>query len=237
MSRSTTIGSAHSAELILALPRGALDDLLARQLEHFFTFDPANDREALLDATSAALNAVTVGFRPCRNKYFSRNGAPYFDPFHSGHYAIFLYHLSRALVLRRQERLADRVYYLNKALNGLDLFHQVDMPPIFFLDHPVAAVIGRGSIGNFFCFCQSCTIGNNHGVYPTIEDNVIMHAASMILGKSHVGPYVILGAGTIVIDQDIPTFSLVSGRSPDLKIKSITPEQFDRHTVFHPQFV
>jgi serine O-acetyltransferase len=38
--------------------------------------------------------------------------------------------------------LADRIYYLNKALNGLDLFYEVEMPDVFYLDHPVGTVIG-----------------------------------------------------------------------------------------------
>ncbi|MDB6074366.1 MAG: transferase hexapeptide repeat containing protein, partial [Verrucomicrobiaceae bacterium] len=114
--------------------------------------------------------------------------------------------------------LADRVYYLNKALNGMDLFYEVEMPAIFSLDHPVGSVLGRAVYGDYFSFSQGCTVGNNRGVYPTLGTNVRMLSDSKVIGKCTIGDNVILSAGCYVKDTDVPSCSLVFGTSPNLTI-------------------
>jgi serine O-acetyltransferase len=116
--------------------------------------------------------------------------------------------------------LADKCYYLNKVLNSCDLFYEVELPPIFMLDHPVGSVMGRAKYSDYFSFGQNCTVGNNHGIYPVIGDHVRMCANSMILGNCTIGNNVIIGAATCVKDESIPDNSLVFGKSPHLIIKS-----------------
>jgi serine O-acetyltransferase len=76
---------------------------------------------------------ATIVFQKPPNKYYRCGDQTYFNPFHSGQYSIFLYFLSRAVFLSHPSSgtLADRIYYLNKALNSLDLFYEVQMPRIF----------------------------------------------------------------------------------------------------------
>ena len=47
-----------------------------------------------------------------------------------------------------------------------------------------------------------------------------MFSNSSILGSSHIGNNVDLGAGAIVKNQDIPDDSIVFGESPNLIIKT-----------------
>lgn len=158
-------------------------------------------------------------FAPNPNKYYSRDGETYFNPFHSGQYCIYLYFLSNEVWKAGNSLLADKIYYLNKIMNGLDMFYQVELPEFFKLDHPVGSVIGRGHYSNGFSFGQNCTVGNNKGIYPTLGINFRMCANSTILGNCHVGDNVTLGAGALVKDQDIPSNSLVFGQSPNIVIK------------------
>ncbi len=116
--------------------------------------------------------------------------------------------------------LADRLYYLNKALNGLDLFYEVEMPDVFFLDHPVGSVLGRAQYGTSFSFSQNCTVGNNKGIFPIIGNNVQMMSGSKILGNCSIGDNAIIAANTYVKDTNIPSDSLVFGDSPNLIIKN-----------------
>lgn len=118
-----------------------------------------------------------------------------------------------------ESRLADKVYYLNKMLNGCDLYHQVELPKFFRLDHPVGSVMGRAVYGEGFMFAQNCTVGNNKGIYPIIGENVRMCAYSSILGNCKIGNNVILGAHAAVKDTDIPDNSIVFGQSPNLILK------------------
>ena len=160
-----------------------------------------------------------MNFSSNPNKYYSRDGETYFNPFHSGQYCIYLYFLSNEVWKAGNDLLADKIYYLNKIMNGLDMFYQVELPDYFSLDHPVGSVIGRGHYSDGFSFGQNCTVGNNKGIYPTLGYNFRMCANSTILGNCLVGDNVTLGAGTLVKDQDIPSDSLVFGQSPNLIIK------------------
>ena len=122
--------------------------------------------------------------------------------------------------------LADRIYYLNKTLNGLDLFYEIKMPDIFQLEHPVGSVIGRAKIGDYFSFFQGCTVGASMGFEPVIGENVTMYSHSKILGKSRVGNNVWISANTYIKDTNIPEQSLVFGSSPNIVIKSRPIEFF-----------
>jgi len=182
----------------LELSPPELKKLVAKQLDHLFLLDPDCEQIALNAGVKAATAKCEVCFTATANKYYRHDGRTYFNPFHSGQYSIFLYFLSRAVFITNPEMrsLADRIYYLNKALNGLDLFYEVEMPDIFFLDHPVGSVLGRAQYGSHFSFSQNCTVGNNKGLFPTIGKNVQMMSGSKILGRCTIGDNVIVAANT-----------------------------------------
>jgi serine O-acetyltransferase len=205
----------------LELDKAPLVALVKQQLTSLFIFDGETEEATLVAGINRALEKCEYCFSKTSNKYYSRDGQAYFNPFHSGQYSIFLYFLSRAVWEDQAApaTLADRVYYLNKALNGLDLLHEVNMPDVFFLDHPVGTVIGRGSFGDGFSFGQNCTIGNNKGVYPRLGKNVSLMSGGKILGDCSIGDNVIISASSYVKDQDVPADSLVFGISPDLTVK------------------
>ena len=206
----------------LELSPAELKKLVAKQLDHLFIFKPDIEQDALEGGVANALKKCEVCFASTTNKYYRCNGEAYFSPFHSGQYSIFLYFLGRAVFVANPEMrsLADRIYYLNKALNSLDLFYEVEMPDIFFLDHPVGSVLGRAQYGSHFSFSQNCTVGNNKGVFPILGKNVQMMSGSKILGRCTIGDNVIVAANTYIKDSDIPEDSLVFGSSPNLTIKS-----------------
>jgi len=206
----------------LEITRAELDALVSRQIETLFGFRQAEEREILRAGIAAALERCEFCFSKTRNKYYAKNGGTYFNPFHSGQYSIFLYFLSNSIfaLYPNAGTLADRVYYLNKALNGLDLFYEVKMPRAFFLDHPIGSVLGRATYGEGFAFSQNCTVGNNKGVYPVIGENVRMMAYSMILGACKIGDNTIISAQSYVKDTDVPACSIVFGAHPNLIVKT-----------------
>ena len=208
----------------LDLSAESLLELVAKQLSNLFIYSAESEEAILRQAVDQALADCEVCFVPNPNKYYSDNGTARFNPFHSGQYCVFLYYLSRAAgkLAPAPSSLADRIYFLNKALNGCDLFHQIELPAIFRLDHPVGTVMGRAKYGNYFSFSQNCTVGNNNGIYPVIGERVTMCSGAKIIGKCHIGNNVILGANTCVKDTDVPDNSLVFGSSPQLIIKPNT---------------
>jgi serine O-acetyltransferase len=203
-------------------------ELVSRQLANLFIFDPVAEGEVLGRAIDVALERSLHCFGHISNKYYQRDGRPTFSPFHSGQYCIFLYYLSNTISSRHPEHrsLADRVYYLNKVLNGVDLYHEVEMPAVFFLDHPVGSVMGRANYADFFTFSQNCTVGNNKGAYPRFGEHVSMMSGAKVLGSSEIGSHVILAANSFVKDSSIPPCSIVFGSSPSLVVKRKPLEYF-----------
>lgn len=206
-----------------------LFEMIKRQLSNLFVF--SEDEAPLLGlSVEAALGQCATCFEGSSNKYYRKGDVVYFNPFHSGQYSIFLYYLSRQVFLasKGSNTLSDRIYYLNKCLNGLDLYYEVEMPSVFFLDHPVGSVMGRAVYGERFSFSQNCTVGNNKGIFPVFGKNVAMKSGAKVLGKCVVGDNVIFSANSYVKDTDIPGGSIVFGSSPDLVIKRASEDYFVR---------
>ena len=67
-----------------------------------------------------------------------------------------------------------------------------------------------------FCFPA---VGNNNNVYPVLGKNVRMFSNSKIIGNSHIGNNVLVGANCFIKDCDIPDNVMVFGQSPNLIIK------------------
>lgn len=153
-------------------------------------------------------------------------GGVFFNPYHTSQYLIFLYYLSNTIYKNCADgNLAGKIYYLNKIMNGVDIFFQVELPSRFGAEHPVGSVMGRAQYGEDFYFYQNCTVGStadkdNNYIHPVIGENVCMYSNSAILGKCVIGDNVNIGSGTIIKNQDVPSNSTVFGVSPNLVIKN-----------------
>ena len=170
------------------------------------------------------IKKVDVVFSASSNKYYKEDRE--FSVFNSVQYCIFLYILSKNLLEKGDYEGADIVYCLNKALNSIDLYHGIDLPKIFGFEHPLGTVVGRAKFnGDYLFLYQGCTIGGSNGKYPVLENHITMFSDSKILGKAHIGEFVILGANAVIIDEDIPSYSLVFGQSPNLIVKRRTKEE------------
>lgn len=202
----------------LAIPKESIEQLLIKQIDNLFMLE-ANEAILIHEAFGIVLERCEYCFSHSNNKYYSKEGITYFNPFHSGQYSIFLYYFSNEIWIQGNSLLADKIYYLNKALNACDLFYQVGLPKIFMLDHPVGSVMGRANYSDFLSFGQNCTIGNNKGIYPTLGTHVRMCANSMIIGNCNIGDNVTLGANACVKDEDIEANMIVFGSSPNLILK------------------
>lgn len=208
-----------SKELIL--------EQLKKQLTSFFIL--TEDECKILDKHyDTALDRCEYCFSKNGNKYFKRGEVVIFNPYISTQYVIFLYYFGNTIFIAEHNHrcLCDKLYYLNKAMNAIDLLYSVEMPKFFMCEHPVGTVIGRGKIGEGFLIYQNCTVGgvilkNEEIVYPCIGENVRLYANSMILGNCIIGDNVNIGAGAVVKNQNIPSNSNVFGESPNLIIKVI----------------
>ena len=207
------------------VPKEDILDLLNKQLNFFFINE--EEYKILCKHYEEVLSRCEVCFSKNPNKYFFDEGITCFNPFHSVQYMIFLYYFGNTIYKSSPGNsiLYNKIYYLNKMLNSVDIFPAVELPSFFMAEHPVGSVIGRAKIGSGFMFFQNCTIGGiergkeKKEVYPILGDNVTMYAATSIIGDCRIGDNVNLGAGTMVKNQDIPDNHNVFGISPNLILR------------------
>lgn len=173
-------------------------------------------------------------FSRIRNKYFSSNGEPVLRVANNAQYTIFLYHLSRVAFVAGDREKADRIYSLLRIVSGVDLYYEVELPELWFCDHPLGTVIGRGKFDKnaSLVISQNCNIGNNRQTYPEIKGNLYMYPNSSLLGQAQVEGNVVLGNGACAIDAGTLKDCMVFGRSPDLTIKPLSAAQFAEITAF-----
>jgi serine O-acetyltransferase len=169
-----------------------------------------------------ALERTEKCFKVTKNKYYHKKDKeePYFSPYHSGQYSIFLYYLAKTICKSGDtSNLASKIYYLNKIMHSVDWYYEIELPEYFGLEHPMASVLGRAKYSDGFFFYQGCTVGGNKGKYPQMGKNVILYSNVTVLGDSQIGENVVISTGSTVIDESIPDNSLVFGSSPNLIIK------------------
>ena len=214
----------------LLLPKDTLLKLLVTQIKFHFLI--SSEEEILLEKyLQSALDKCEINFLSSRNKYFVRDMGgqiiAHFNPYHSVQYMILLYYLSHEIYIHEKATtLCDKLYYLNKLFNSVDLFYAIELPDKFGAEHPLGSVMGRAEYSDGFFFYQGCTVGGTYGkngeiYYPQLGRNVQMFANSSILGKCQIGDNVKIGAGALVKNENIPSDSLVFGQSPNLIIKHI----------------
>lgn len=215
--------------MIFAIPKEDIFRQLIHQLESHFLLSN-DERTIIMGYFDSALQECEENFVNNRNKYYFEliegKKIAKFNPYHSVQYMMFLYTLSHILYINKiSPLLCDKIYYLNKILNSVDILYAVELPKHFHADHPLGAVMGRAQYGDGFIFLQGCTVGGTRDkdgnlFYPIIEENVTMYSNSSILGRCHIGKNVNIGAGCIVKNQDVPDNCTVFGESPNLIIKN-----------------
>ena len=202
--------------------------LVYHQINNNFYLTNEEEKE-VCDAFEYTLERCEYNFVRSTNKYYTRAAKDsleaFFNPFHSVQWMTFLYYLANTIYHNGSTtNICDKLYFLNKIMNGLDVFYAISLPKHFGAEHPVGSVMGRAEYGEGFYFYQGCTVGgtkdkNGNVLYPKIGEGVRMYSNSSILGKCIVGDNVLLGAGCLIKNQDIPANSIVFGQSPNLIIK------------------
>jgi serine O-acetyltransferase len=187
--------SGHSSQSGIA----RLNHYLTAQLRNLF---PGDDNEVamllpLVEQARVQTQEVIANLKEWRSRGF--------DHLVSWQYATFLYKLGRLAYERQLPSTAtDRTFLLNKALNGVELHPQIQMPEFFFLSHTNAAVFARATYGEYAVFHQHITVGRKGDRRPVIDSHLVMYPSSMIIGRCHVGPNTVLAPGVRLIDHDTP---------------------------------
>ena len=197
-----------------------LSNYVARQLSTYFPDGRVISAETIHAFMSDALERTRLCFTGIEKKKFRDGVQVMFNYLHPDHYAMFLYLLSNTVSrLDKQNPLAFRLFYLNKALHGLDAYHDTELPEVFQFMHPLGTILGQATYGNYFCVYQGCSVGcDEQGIFPVIGEHVVLYAGASVIGRSHIGNNVVISANTMVLNQDICNNKLVFTQ-PQLEIR------------------
>lgn len=181
--------------------RQSLIDYTCAQVATFF---PDGKDELVRSQVSRHLDQALARVERCVNAVrMWKHGQ--FNYLNSSQYCIYLYYLANTIWHNeRDNAVPTRLFLLNKTLNGIDLFYEIDMPEVFFIGHSVGIVLAKATYGNYLVLYQNSTVGKNHGVAPVIGDGVVMYPNTAIIGRSHVAGGTILSQGTSIVNRDTP---------------------------------
>ncbi len=172
---------------------------LHSQLKSIFPGDDLLVAEVLPYVGAAIIE--TMGIVDCLVDWRERG----FNKLISWQYATFLYKLAHMCVRNGvNDAATDRLFLLNKALNGLDLHPNIELPKNFFLSHTNSAVFARASYSDYCVFHQGITVGRKGDERPVMEEYLVMYPASMIIGNCYVRKNTVLAPGVRLIDTNTP---------------------------------
>jgi serine O-acetyltransferase len=191
--------------MIISLTKTELIEYVCLQVKHFFP-DPHRPGPEIARLMNLTLDRVEHCFSAIHDKYFKRGKDTLFNHLNTDQYAMFLYFLANTLYRNDVDpRLCEKLFYLNKSLNGIDVFFSVDLPDIFLFVHPIGTVLGRAQYSDYFLVYQNCTIGSSHDIkdYPTLGRYVALYKGSAILGRCTVGDNCKIAADSLLMNMDL----------------------------------
>jgi len=201
---------------LTGITRAELADYLGAQVNQLFPDQHqgavgsaiSRDLDEALDRLCVCINAVRM-WRPDE-----------FDYLHSSQHCILVYYLSNTIWRNRQdERVATKLFGLNKALHGFDCFYNTELPDRFFIGHSVGIVLARVTFSDYLVLYQNSTVGKNHGVGPVLGEGVVLYPNSAIIGDCKIGPRTVVGQGSSVIDADTPGDCYVFSNNGALEVR------------------
>ena len=199
-----------------SLPIDRLAALLVRQTDAAFPDGDSLREPDLLASLAIAQSRLEHCFCAVNNKYFFDGTQAVFDHLHGDQYATWLYFVSNQLYRDgAPASWCKKVFLLNKAMHGCDIFYEVELPSIFLLVHPLGTVLGRGSYQDYFMVYQRCGIGSNHDVYPRLGRHVTMRPGSAVLGNCVIGDNVAIATESLVLDLTVLPNSVYFGNPRD----------------------
>lgn len=210
------------------LNQNQLEQFVVRQLEHFVPDGLPINKQQIHQHLPHALERLCVCINSIR--WWKKNE---FDHLHSSQYSIFLFYLANTIWKETNEtELPTKLFLLNKALNGIDLFYEINMPSRFFIGHSVGVVLAKATYSDYFAIYQNSTVGKNHGVAPILEEGVLLYPNTAVIGRCHIRAKTVVSQGVSIINQDTPGNSTVfAAESGKLTFKEVSRNAIE--DIFH----
>jgi serine O-acetyltransferase len=185
--------------------RASLIDYTVAQCAHVV---PDGRDEEFRAAVDAHLEAALERLHHCINAC-----APWrpdqFNVLQSSQHCIYLYYLANTIWTRSGDTAAPtRLFLMNKAFNGIDLFYEIAMPKAFYIGHSVGIVLAKATYGEHLVLYQNSTVGRHKDQIPVIGDRVVLYPNTAVIGRSVVGDDAVVAQGVSVVNKHVPANSI-----------------------------
>lgn len=176
----------------------------SRQLNNIFPDGNTVKPGELASFTDVALDRLHYCFKYVKFKRYNNEGETQFNHLYADHYLMYTWFLANTLWKENgSPAIANKLYYLNKALHGLDCMYDTLLPDIFLLFHSCGTMLGKAGYANYFVALQGCTVGSQKGEYPVFGQGVSLTANSSVIGKCIIGNRCTISTRTTIFQKDI----------------------------------
>lgn len=132
-----------------------------------------------------------------------------FNVLQSSQHTIYLYYLANTIWRQSGDTAAaTRLFLMNKAFNGIDLFYEIAMPEVFYIGHSLGIVLAKATYGNHLVLYQNSTVGRHKDQIPVIGDRVVLYPNTAVVGRAVVEDDCVISQGTRVINKRVPKGSM-----------------------------
>ena len=154
-------------------------------------------------------------------------------------WAVINHRIAHKLYQKKLQVPARLVSQVSRFLTGIEIHPGATIGRRFFIDHGAGIVIGEtAEIGDNVMLYHGVTLGGTgkqkNKRHPTVEDNVMIGAGTIVLGPVTIGENTKIGAGSVVT-QDLPANVTAVGspvrivRKDGVRIPPIAPEKLTGH--------
>jgi serine O-acetyltransferase len=174
--------------------------------------------DAHLDETLGRLETCINACAPWRPEQF--------NVLQSSQHCIYLYYLANTIWKRSGDTAAPtRLFLMNKALHGIDMFYEIEMPPVFYIGHSVGIVLAKATYGSHLVLYQGVTVGRHRTDVPVIGERVVLYPQSAVIGRAVIEDDAVLSQGVKAINRRVPKGQVAfQGAGGDLTFKPNPPD-------------
>ncbi len=123
-------------------------------------------------------------------------------------WAVINHRIAHRLYKKKHFLVARMISQISRGLTGIEIHPGAKIGKHFFIDHGMGVVIGEtAEIGDNVMLYHGVTLGGTGKDkikrHPTVGDNVLIGAETIVLGPVYIGSNTKIGAGSVVL-EDIP---------------------------------
>ena len=190
------------------------ESLLAYTAAQCAAVVPDGREAAFRSAVDAHLDEALQRLHRCINACAPWR-ADEFNVLQSSQHTIYLYFLANTIWKRSGDTEAPtRLFLMNKAFNGIDLFYEIAMPEVFYIGHSVGIVLAKATYGNYLVLYQNSTVGRHKDQIPVLGERVVLYPNTAVIGRSVVEDDAVVSQGVSVVNKRVPKGSIAFAGAP-----------------------